>query len=562
MKRIKYFLFILLIGIVGVLKVNAAGISVKANSTVPTVGSTVKVTVNVNGSGTEAGKVGAWEYCVSYDSKMLTLTSPSSSCVLDGVAGFSSTSTTFTFKVNAKGSSVVTLKNVALYDFDTEAKVNGTIGSVTINAKSQSDISNQTVTKSKNAYLKSLEVVGYELTPAFKKDVKSYELTVANDVKEVGINAFKEDNYSVIRTNVRDIDHIALSEGVNKVVITVTAQAGNKEEYVVNIKKEEENPLTVKVNGKDYAVMKSFDSIDVPKYYSESTEEIEEQIVPVLESEVTGIKLILLKDEEGNLNLYYEENGTYKEYIEIADEVLTLIPVKEVSALKGYEQSKDIKINGNDVKAYYADANSDFVLIYAMNVANGENSWYTYDIKEGTLQRYVEKKETTVKETDNTYVYLTFGFAFVAGVALIIVFIVMGMNSKLKDKNDIILDKLRQKKTVKVVEHPSFDKTKEVEIVENDEENDDLEDTITDAEEEEFFSRDEEDTMFKINRDIEIKPVEEEKKPRRKSRAEKKAEEEELKAMRDDFLRTRELEITKEIKVPKTRKTVSKKKKK
>ena len=32
--------------------------------------------------------------------------------------------------------------------------------------------------------------------------------------------------------------------------------------------------------------------------------------------------------------------------------------------------------------------------------------------------------------------------------------------------------------------------------------------------------------------------------------------------MRDDFLKTRELEITKEIKIPKTKKTVSKKKKK
>ena len=122
MKRIKYFIFVLVASIVGLVTVDAASISVKANSTSPTVGSSVKVTVSVNGTGTAAGKAGAWEYCVSYDSSKLTLTSPSSPCVPDGVAGFSSTSKTFTFKVKASGSSKVTVKS-GTFQFNADGAV-------------------------------------------------------------------------------------------------------------------------------------------------------------------------------------------------------------------------------------------------------------------------------------------------------------------------------------------------------------------------------------------------------------------------------------------------------
>lgn len=563
MKRIKYFLFTLLIGLVGILNANAASVSVKANNTGPTVGSTVKVTVTVGGTGTSAGKVGAWEYCVSYDSSKLTLTSPSSSCVLDGIAGFTAASTTFTFKVNATGSSTVSVKNVALYDFKTEEKIAANAGSVTITGKTQADISNpKTDTpKSKNAYLKTLEVVGYTLTPEFKKDVTNYEVTVPSDVSEVAINAFKEDMTSTIRTpDVRDIDHIALTEGINKIEISVTAQAGNKVKYIVNIIREEDNPLTVKVDGKDYAVLKSLENITVPRYYSEGTMEIDEQTVPVLESDVIGYKLIALKDEEGNVNLYYEDNGNYKKYIEITDESLVLIPANVREYVKGYEQSKEIKIGSNDALVYYDDANSDFVLLYATNVSNGETAWYVYDIKEGTLQRYVSKEGDAVKETSSSN-YLTLGFAFVALVGLIVIFILMGMNSKLKLMNEKLYEKLKEKK-VKVLEHPSFEeKDAEEEIEEKEEvveETSSLDDTIDD---DEFFARDEEDTMTKINRDViilEDKP----KKERKKTKAERKQEEAELKAMREDFLKTRELEITKEIKIPKASKKTLKKKKK
>ena len=117
-------------------------------------------------------------------------------------------------------------------------------------------------------------------------------MEVPNNVSEVGINAFKEDGKAIISANIKDIDHIQLIEGVNKVVIIVRAEKDNKLEYVVNIKREEEDPIVVNVDGKDYIVLRSLEEIEKPKYYADSSLEIEEQTVEALSSDVTGYTLV------------------------------------------------------------------------------------------------------------------------------------------------------------------------------------------------------------------------------------------------------------------------------
>jgi len=550
MKRIKYFVFILMASIVGLVTVDAASVSVKASSTSPTVGSSVKVTVTVNGTGTSAGKVGAWEYCVSYDSSKLTLTSPSSPCVPDGVAGFSAASKSFTFKVKASGSSKVGIKSAVLYDYATEAKMNASLGAVTITGKTQSDISVNPKTdtpQSDNSYLRKLEVTGYELKPAFKKDVVSYTVEVPNDVEEVNIDAFVEDTGKAKVVASPSIEEkVKLTEGANKIEIKVIAEKGNSRTYTVNVKRAETAPIIVKVNGKDYTVQRSLEGIEKPKYFAEGKQVIEDVEVPALTNETIGYTLVALKDIDGNLGLYSYNGRDYVKYFEIVDEALTLVPKDVVNLVKGYEQNKEIDINGNKVRVYYKDADSDFVLLYAMNVSSGESLWYSYDIKEGTLQRYNEVK---VEESSgkNIYFYLAIGFAVLAGIALLIVFLMMSLNGRLKKKNEKLLKKLKEQK-VKVIEHPVFDTEMKVESWKHIREDDD-----SMYDDETFFAR-EEIQKNDINSTAEIKSdsfVDEPKKKRKSSRkeakAKKEAEEAELKAMRDDFLKTRELEITKEL---------------
>ena len=552
MKRLKYLIFTLLMGVVGVVSVSAASLSMSVSSKSVTVGSNVKVTVKASGA---AG----WEYCLSYDSSVFQLTG-GDKCVLGGtLAG--NQSVTFTLKALKQGSSTISLSDVSMLD-DAANELQVSKGSATVNVKTQSDISTNPKTdtpSSDNAYLKSLEVVGYSLSPAFDKKVQSYEVEVPNEISEVGINAFREDLTSNISANVRDIDHIQLTEGVNKVVITVRAQKGNKLEYVININRKETNPIVVTIDGKEYTVLRDMEELEKPKYYTDSSIEIEDQTIEALTSEVTGFTLVALKDEEGNVGLYIYKEGKYEKYVEVINELVTLIPKETNSLMPGYEHTKEIDIKGNKVTVYYNDGESDFVLLYAMNVGNGENAWYLYDIKEGTLQRY--NGETKIeRKGKNDYYYLAIAFAIVSALSLIIIFAILGLNNRLKKKNDRLVRRLREKK-VKVLDHPVFDL--EVDSWKN-VKTDDEELSDTD-----FFARPD-DTMTKINTDVEIKgeafdseeeQVVEEKKKRkrrekRKTKEDKEAEEAELKAMRDDFLKTREIEITKEMRsVDKTKET-------
>ena len=568
MKRIKYVVFAFFIGLLGLITVNAAEITVSASSKTVTVGNTVKITVTVKGTGFNEGQIGSWEYTLTYDSSVFTFVSSTTDGgnLRDaGLAG-ETTKRTYTFKAKANGNGKFALTDVLTVDGGTDKPINVNKGSVTVTVNQQSDISNkETKSASTNAYLKKLEVVGYQLTPEFKKDVYSYEVEVPNDVTEVGINAFREDMNADIATDVKDIDHISLSEGPNKVSIVVTAEKGNKLTYTVNIKREETNPVTVEVNGEEYIVLRDFKEVEIPRYYSEGTAEIEGNEIPILESEATGYTLYGLKDPSGNIGLYYYENGEYKKYVEIKDDVLTLIPVANSETIDGYELYKDVEINSNKIIAYYKDADSDFVLIYAMNVGNGEKAWYRYDIKEGTLQRYI--KEEALEETNKSkdiYQVLAIVFAIVAGIAILIVLLLMLMNNQLKKKNEKLIKKIKEKK-VKIVEHPVFDVEVQPESWKNMVEPDD--DGVDDAT---FFARDDSDIMTKINKEVEIKSFDDTKEEKikltkeekTKEKEKKKEEEAELKAMRDDFLKTRELEITKELKMPTGKKKPKRKKKK
>jgi len=127
-----------------------------------------------------------------------------------------------------------------------------------------------------------------------------------------------------------------------------------------------------------------------------------------------------------------------------------------------------------------------------MNVGNGETAWYSYDIKEGTLQRYNGEVKVEKKGKD-IYFYLAIAFAVISGLAILIVFIVLGLNNRLKKKNDRLVNKLRDKK-VKIVEHPVFDLDMKVDSWKDIKNDDDISDT-------EFFARPD-DTMVKINEDV------------------------------------------------------------
>lgn len=417
MKKIKYILFSLLVCLIGVGFVNAASIKVSANKTNVVVGSTVTVTVKVNGG---AG----WEYDLSYDSSVFSCSG--STHVLGGtLAGNSSVS--FTLKAIKSGSSNISVKNYSVLD-DASNSLGVSPNAITVTAKTQAEIE---ASYSTNADLSNLTVEGYELSPEFAKNTLEYELTVPNDVEKVNVVANKADGSA----SVKGAGEIELSEGSNKVEVVVTAQKGNTKTYVLNITRQELNPIYVTVDGKQYSIVRKADSLDIPSYYNSSTVVINGEEVPCFESEITGYTLVGLKDEEGNISLYiYNSDGTYTLYKQFATDGITFIALDTDEVLKGYE-SVEIMINDESVKCLkYIAGEADYVVVYGMNAKTGEKGWYQYDLREGTFQRYQTNLIVSLQDDVKDYLLLVICFATGLGLSILAIITLMIMNGKKKNK--------------------------------------------------------------------------------------------------------------------------------
>ena len=550
MKKLKYLLFVIFIFGVGFKVCDAASLSVSSNKKTVAVGSTVTVTVNASGA---AG----WEYCISYDSSVLSLSSSTvgnngtESCVLTGSTITGGESVKFIFKARKSGKSTVTVKSAAMYN-DEGISINFSKGSVSINAKTQAEIE---ASYSDNAYLSNLRVEDYEITPEFKKDVYEYNLEVENNVEKITIRGTKADSSaSISGTGEKE-----LTEGMNVFKVIVTAEKGNKKTYVINVNRKELNPIEVKVGNDNLTVVRKSEALTPPTYYTSTTIKINDEDVPAFVSEITGYTLVGLKDEDGNISLYSYKNGEYKPYVQIGTEGFIFIPEETDELISGYTNNKEIKINDVEVKAYVGEDKNDFVLVYGMNARTGEKNWYQYDTKEGTFQRYVESENNDSKDYQ-LYFWLTVVFAVLSGITIVLVIVLMALNSKIRKKNNRLIKMLENNKDKE--KEVSNNKEEEKEEDNSDElSREDIEETIinniakansdnfTDELEETKTDLDESIHDTEILEEIKTREEEVDKKAlskreiRRLEKEKALKEARELKKMRDDFLKTEEFEM-------------------
>ena len=377
MKKIKYLLFGLLAFILFVSSTKAASLSVSANKSTVIVGSTVNVTVTANGA---AG----WEYCLTYDDSLFTLTSAPTDtggkCVLTGSTLIGYKTVTFTFKAKKSGTGTIGLANYAMYD-DNGSAVGVSAGSVRLTNKTQAEIE---ASYSTNANLRSLVVENYELTPAFDINTLEYSLEVENDVESVKVIATKAD----YTATVSGAGEISLQEGLNTINVVVTAQKGNKKTYVVNITRKELNPIQVNVDGKKLFIVRKTEGLEVPNYYVSDVEKytsanyisVDEKSdeIPVFKSEISGYTLVALRDEDGNVGFYIWDKATdsYRLYTDINSGNLFIVVEQPETLLDEAKNTKEMMISNKRVVVYKLDDTDDYVLVYGMNAENGEKSWY------------------------------------------------------------------------------------------------------------------------------------------------------------------------------------------
>lgn len=437
MKRIKKFFMAMLIGLLFPCIVNAASGSINiASSSTVVVGNKVTVTVTIS-SGT---KMGSWQMSLNYDKSYLQLTN---STARDGGTfmidyaedpGVLKKTYTFTFKTLKSGTTKLSVDGYRAYVSSDLSALSLSANTKQIRIITQAELE---ASYSKNNNLSALEVEGFTLTPEFKTDVLEYSVVVPENTKEVNIKATVQDK----RASVNGIGTQAVNPGANKFSVVVRAQSGAEKTYVINVEVKDENPINVTVNGKNYTVVKIKENLPAASLYTETTININGFEIPAYKNDNTNLVLVGLKDEEGNISLYIynKDKNEYQEYNEIGVNKITIYPLTSNEEIKGYKKDT-ITINGVKVDGYYYTKDSDYVIIYGINVETGDKGFYMYDKKMQSLIKYNDEYIIDLNKKIGLYSYIIIGFSGVF-ILMIIIMIALAKKKSGKKKNQKPIEK-------------------------------------------------------------------------------------------------------------------------
>lgn len=395
----------------------STSISVKSNSSV-TVGNTITTTVTISSS--EA--LGSWNFVVGYDTSKLTLLDNTTQRIVgNGDGSTKSKSYTFKFKAKAVGTAKVYIDSASYYTWN-EVAENVSKGSKSINVVNKTTA--PTVSYSKNNNLSSLEIEGYKLEPEFNKDKLEYTITLPKETYKIKLNAKTEDS----KASVSGIGEITLVDGENKLEVKVTAENGNVKTYVIKATVEEPNPINVKIDDKEYTVVRKKDGLTIPTNYRETTIDLSGESVLAFYGEITKYNLVALKDENSNINFYIYDNDTYKLYKELNFNSINIYPyqIDDDKILNGYSKDK-MDINGMELEIL--TDNKGYPIVYGMNLNTGEISYYTYDAKENTLQRYNNEVSKKLEKENKMYFYISIALGSFCIIELLIMIIILATRS-------------------------------------------------------------------------------------------------------------------------------------
>lgn len=425
-------------------------INVSGTSTV-VVGNNVTVTVTLSSS----TLIGSWEMSLNYDKNYLQLRSATSESngirmAASTATGVKSKSYTFTFKTLKKGSTSVSVGGYLAYAYADLSEISLSSNSKKINIITQAELE---ASYSKNNNLASLGVEGFTLTPEFNANTLEYSVIVPEDTKNVNITGTVQDK----KASITGIGVQQVNQGNNKFLVTVKAENGSEKTYTINVDVKDENPIEVTVGDKKYTVVKIKENLPIASLYNEYSIKINEFDIPAYKNDYTGLVLVGLKDNEGNISLfiYDDENNSYKEYSELKSSQITIYPLKPEENIEGYKKG-NVKIQDIDVEGFYLNEDSDFFVIYGVNVETGDKGFYMYDKKMQTLIKYNDELSSLLSEKIKLYTYIIIGFISLSVVMLIIIIVLVCKKGKKKkrgkDKEKVVEEKINKEDKNEIIE--------------------------------------------------------------------------------------------------------------
>lgn len=335
------------------------------------VGNKITVTVNLKGTA-----LGSWEMDLNYDKSYLQLISSTAEgggtyMVNASTSAIKSKNYTFTFKALKSGSTKLSVGSYSVYDFNDQSLVSiSSSSSKTIKIMTQAELE---ASYSKDNNLKSLTVEGFELTPTFDKDVLNYSVIVPEDTIKINVKAVASDS----RSSIKGDGEIEVNTGANTVSVVVTAENGSEKTYTISVEVKDNNPIYVKVNNKDLSLVKASRLLSKPDAFEETTVTINDVEIPAFYNEICDITLVGLKSDDGKINLfiYDKDNNTYKNFVVITLDSVILMPIENDDAVEGYKLT-DISIKDIPFKAHKFNDDSNFSIIYGVNLLTGEKGYY------------------------------------------------------------------------------------------------------------------------------------------------------------------------------------------
>lgn len=306
--------------------------------------------------------------------------------------------------------------------------------------------------KSGNNDLKSLEIENYKISPEFDRNTTDYTLTVPNDVEKVKILAYKDDDNASLDG---DDGEVEVKVGENNFEVIVIAENGDKKTYNLKITVEEKS-VNVKVNGKEYNVVKNKDELpELSIEHEEMTLNIQEQEIPAYRIDNIGYILIGLRDAEGKVNLYKfdsfkndEQEPTYElfNYIESKGILLINKEIPKNKIPKNYKKYTE-KINDYEYIVYKLSKDSKFSLIYGLNIETRKEKIYRYNSEENTLQIYEREEQKILEKKQEQYEKLI--LILIVVIVILLLLTTIGFTKKAKPE---IVDEELSKKDIKKIE--------------------------------------------------------------------------------------------------------------
>lgn len=255
--------------------------------------------------------------------------------------------------------------------------------------------------KSSDNTLSSLSVSKGTLSPKFNSATNVYTLNLTGDVTSIDVSAKAKDSKAIVSGTGKQ----TLKAGVNKLVISVTAENGSTKNYTINVSVDEKPQINVDYNGSKLGVVTNLDDVNGPNKQFEKTKvKLDGKDVQAWKNNLLNKTVVYLLDEKtGEKNYYVYNTSTNKietifKPIAILGHNFYIVDIDKNLQTRDGMKFGTVKIEKYELPGWtFTDtAFKNYSLIYVMN-EKGDMAYYQYESTEKTLQLYSDAAPMTLK---------------------------------------------------------------------------------------------------------------------------------------------------------------------